>query len=170
MKLATTLCAFALLLCVNMATASPTYQFKTTKRPDPKQTDSIAVLNEEKRTVFVVTSPFGIGNATISLASGSWPKNITLKFQYDKSRGFYELEGLDLTTARMQAKGGIHYSGKMPFYFADDKGIFNPGESSAGEVAVLIERRNGAIEATLPPYFLSGSKELKIFWVNVYRS
>jgi hypothetical protein len=170
MKSNTAVYATAFLLsCVDIAAGNPTFQFKSTKHAHSKPTNSIMALKEDKQTIFLITDSFGIGSATILLTSGHWPKNVTLRFQHGKGRGFRRLEGFDLTTAYLQVRSGMHHSGKMPFYFPDANGMYETSESPAGEMNILVKERNGAMEVTLPANLFVGSKDVKIAWIDAYR-
>ena len=73
----------------------------------PIKDNRIGVAKEKGRTLFLVTSPFGIGQATIRLKAGQWPQNIALRFQYktEKGGGFGNLEHIRLTSDRLYAEG-----------------------------------------------------------------
>src|SRR5437763_15626709 len=83
-----------------------------------KAADTVVAQKEKDRTVFVVTSESGIGDATIVLNSGDWPENVTLRFVHAKGRGFTTLEDIRLYTDRVVVTGAEKVSGKMPFCFA----------------------------------------------------
>src|SRR6476620_10916825 len=68
----------------------PTYKVVEVQKAE----DTVVPLKEKDRTVFVITSKTGIGDASIVLASGEWPQNVTLRFQYAKGRGFDMLEDI----------------------------------------------------------------------------
>lgn len=161
--------AVILVTWVSVALGNPTFEYKLAKHAHSKPTDGVVAIKEEKRTVFVETDSFGIGSATITLTAGEWPKQIAIRFQYEKGRGFGRLEGFTLTTAALQVRGGMHSSGKMDFYFPDDKGKYEAGQASAGQINVLVEERNGAIELTLPSDLLAQSKDVRMEWVDAYR-
>lgn len=145
--------------------AAPAYEFKLQK-PD----DSLAVKTDDKRTLLVVTSASGIGNATITLTAGQWPKHIALRFQYPKDRGFDGLEGFSLTTARLQVQDkGQPGQTKMPFHLLDGEGKVDPNDADAGELNVVVERRRGALEIVLPANLFAGSKAVKLGWIDYYR-
>jgi hypothetical protein len=161
--------AIFLLWYANIAVGDPTFQYKFKERVPSKSTNSITALNSEERTVFLVTDPSGIGSATINLVSGCWPKKIALRLRYEKGRGFHRLEGFTITTAHLQARGGMQDSGKMGFYFLDAGGKHESDDAQAGEMNIVVEERNHAMEVTLPPNLLVGSKHVKIEWIDAYR-
>src|SRR6478672_11865435 len=80
--------------------------------------NSVVAQKEKDRTVFLVTSESGIGGATIVLAGGEWPENVTLRFLYSKGKGFNWLEDIRLSTDRVVVDGAQKMSGRMPFCFA----------------------------------------------------
>src|SRR5438067_2455769 len=139
----------------------PKYQF-TLKKPQ----DSIEARKDEKRTVFVVTSQSGIGEGTIALTEGRWPRDIVLRLQYDKERGFKMLESFGLTTNRIWVSGSQRTSGKMALYFLSPEG--KPGDV-AGQVNVTVAEKAGALELTLPAHLLGGAKEVRLKWIDAFR-
>ena len=143
--------------------AEPPYQFECKK---PK--DTITVRKEKSRTVFRVTSKdHGIGGATMSLKRGQWPAQVTLRFE-----GFSNLEEFRLETDRITVSGSIKTSGHMLFAFVGADGdvpVVEPGAAApAGELDVRVERRDGAVEVTLPVNLLVGSRKVTFDWVQAF--
>lgn len=137
------------------------YQFALKK---PK--DAVAERKEEKRTVFVVTSKSGIGGVTVTLADGRWPRDVVLRLQYAKDRGFSSLESFGLQTSRLSVDGSLRTSGRMELYFLSPEG---KAEAAAGKVNVKVESRDGALEVTLPAHLLTGAKEVSFNWIDAFR-
>src|ERR1035438_9336574 len=141
----------------------PRYEFKLAKAGD------IAIVKEAKRTLFVVTSQRGIGGGTITLKAGQWPENVSLRFQYDKSKGFENLEKITLTTDRVHVAGELKSSGKFRFCFLDAKRthvVIDLGaRETAGSLNVPVVSRDGALEVTLPACLLIGSSRLELEWI-----
>lgn len=147
----------------------PTYKIVDVQ----KKKDSVVAQKEKDRTVFVVTSESGIGDATIVLASGEWPENITLRFQYSKGEGFHWFEGIRLYSDRVVVSGTEKMSGKMPFCFAGPdvtQDVIQPGgRDAAGLLDVRVRRTDAAMDVTLPAYLLRGSGKLRVSWIDAYR-
>jgi uncharacterized protein (TIGR03067 family) len=140
----------------------PTYEFS------PHKDTRIVVAKDKDRTVFVVTSPSGIGQAGVELKAGQWPANITLRFRYSKEKGggFTNLEHIRMTTDRLYTEGSLGSSGQFPFGFLDGKG-HKPFEVlgdrwAAGKLKVVVERRGGTLDVSLPPHVLTGSARLDV--------
>ena len=57
-----------------------------------KPQDSIQPLARGDTTIFVVTSPSGIGGATIRVNDGNWPAKTIVSFRYPDGRAFASLE------------------------------------------------------------------------------
>jgi hypothetical protein len=149
-------------LMFNMADKDePKYHF-TLKKAD----DTVEVRKEEKRTVFVVTSKSGIGDMKALLTEGSWPRDVVLRFVYDKARGFTMLESFGLQTSRISVDGSLRTSGAMELYFLSPEG---KAEGAAGKVNVKVEARAGALEVTLPAHLLTGTKEVRFSWIDAFR-
>ncbi len=149
----------------------PMYEFKLNKADN-----TIVAVKENDRTVFVVTCPVGIGYGSIKLKGGQWPENVTFRLQHGKDKGFTNLEDFKLTTDRLQLEGSLKMSGKFSFCFLNAKGtpvgVGTPvgARPSAGELAVRVESRNGALEVTLPSCLLIGSSQVRLDWVNEFRN
>jgi hypothetical protein len=138
-----------------------------------KGADSVVAQKEKDRTVFVVTSESGIGGATIVLASGEWPENVTLRFQYSKGKGLHTLEDIRLSTDRVVVEGTQKSSGKMPFCFAGPdvkQDVIEPGgRKAAGLLDVRVHHREAALDVTLPAHMLRGSGKLRVAWIDAFR-
>jgi hypothetical protein len=145
----------------------PAYEFKL-KKP----ADRIDVGKAEKGVLFNVTSATGIGEGTITLKAGQWPKHVTLRFMHG-DKGFKNLERVHLASDRMQIEGDKKSSGKFRFFFLDAKqtpvGTEKPAREPAGVLNVTVQERNGAVEVTLPANLLIGSSEVRLQWVNEFR-
>jgi multidrug efflux pump subunit AcrA (membrane-fusion protein) len=128
--------------------------------------DAIDVVKEPKRTLLVVTSESGIGDATILLKAGQWPENVTIRFQHGKGKGFESLEEIRLTTERVQVEGSKKLSGKFGFSFLDAQ---RKPAQAAGVLDVPVAVRDGAIEVTLPACLFIGSSEVRLKWVDAFR-
>ena len=157
---------FVVALCViflhHAAHAKTIYQFQL-----EKNVESISVVEENQRMVFVVHSSFGIGKARIILASGQWPKHIALRFLYRKDEGFKYLEQIEITTARLKVIGSEQTSGKMEFYLPDEDGKF--ASEPAGTANIVTERSDKAMDVLLPAHLFTGSKEVSLYWIDAFR-
>jgi hypothetical protein len=138
-----------------------------------KENDTVVAQKEKGRTVFVVTSPSGIGDATIVLAKGEWPENVTLRFQYEKGKGFYWLEDIRMYNDRVVVRGTEKMSGKMMFCFAGPdpaQDVIEPGgRDSAGLLDVRVRRTEEGMEVILPANMLRGSGKLRVSWIDAFR-
>lgn len=138
-----------------------------------KAADTVVPQKDKDRTVFVITSESGIGGATILLAGGEWPENVTLRFLYAKGRGFRALEDIRFSTDRVVVNGTDKLSGRMPFCFAgpDPKlDIIQPGgRDAAGFLDVRVRQADEALDVTLPAHLLRGSGKLKVAWIDNFR-
>jgi hypothetical protein len=149
--------------------AKPTFKFEFGSQPAQREKPSIAAIEEQDRTVFLITSSTGIGGAKIILESGKWPRNIVLRFQYRNEEGFKYLESLRLVTARMMVEGSQQLSGAMPFYLPDETGKTEITTAPAGTLNITIEQRTEAMAVTLPANLFVGSGQIEIGWIDAYR-
>jgi hypothetical protein len=139
----------------------PKYAFAL-KKPQ----DSMEIRKDDKRTVLVITSQSGIGEGGVLLTEGRWPRDIVLRLQYDKKRGFKMLESFGLTTNRIAVSGSQRTSGKMALSFLSPDG---KPEGVAGQVNVAVAEKEGALELTLPAHLLTGAKEVRLNWIDAFR-
>lgn len=149
------------------ATVQPAYQFKL-----KRLTDAITSRMEGSKTVFTITSPSGIGSATVTLTASKWPKEVVLRLRYAKDRGFTRLEGFFVTTARMQVRelsGNGPHPDRAAFYLPDETGQVDRNAPPAGYLNITVEPREGGLEITLPPNLFTGSRKVEISWVDAYR-
>src|SRR4051812_12497091 len=114
-----------------------------------KPADSVTAVVEDGRAVFTVTSESGIGEATLARTSGDWPGHVTLRFRYTSGRPFQTIEGFELTTARLRARGGLKGEGGLPFTLPDAAGMF-PARPAAGVLNVEVERTKSGLDVKLP--------------------
>jgi len=133
-----------------------------------KAADTLVTGKEKDRTIFIVTSPGGIGGATVNLKVGQWPENVTLRLQYQQGKGMTNLENLTLSTERIRIEGNANSSGKFRFWFLD--GNKSPGKREpAGTLNVLVTKHKDWLDVNLPSFALSGSSGVEISWIDVYR-
>jgi len=147
----------------------PTYEFKLRKAAD-----TIVTGKEKERTFFIITSPGGIGGATLTLKAGQWPENVTLRFQHQQGKGFAHLENITLTTDRVRVEGNAKSSGKFRFCFLDSKKtpvVIGAGKREpAGALNVIVDVRKDSLDVTLPTCLLIGSGQVELSWIDVYRN
>ena len=134
-----------------------------------KKADSVSVKPDKDRIVISVISESGIGGATLTLAEGKWSKNVVLRFQYTKQRGYDKLESLKVTTDILQFTASTSDT-KIPFFRADKDGKF-PGEGakSAGTLELKVGKAEDGLEVTLPDNWFAGSKKVQLAWIDAFR-
>jgi hypothetical protein len=170
MKRLSTLLVLGLLLAqVRGAVAGPRYQFRFDTPALKNDQRAIDVVEDKERTTLIVTSLYGSGGATISLASGQWPSNIALRFQYKADKGFRYLEFCEITTAYLMAEATQDTSGQAEFWLRDASGKFQRGEDAAGTLNIKIEKREDSMEVLLPAHLFNGSKEVHLRWIDHWR-
>jgi hypothetical protein len=141
--------------------AEPAYEFHKLVKGELK----IVAVKERDRTVFVVSHPFGMGEAVIKLKAGQWPDHVVLRFQ-----GFKALENIRIKTDRIYAEGSHHQSGDFPFFLLDAKGHKPSGDKDrAGSLKILVEKLDGSVVVILPTHLLAGSGQVRVSWIDCYR-
>jgi len=73
--------------CAGYSAKTAAYEITTREAQD-----SIQPLVRGDTTIFVVTSPSGIGGATIQVNDGNWPAKTIVSFRYPDGRPFSSLE------------------------------------------------------------------------------
>src|SRR5262249_34290244 len=138
-----------------------------------KTADTVVAQKEKDRTVFVVTSKSGIGDATIVLTGGEWPENVTLRFRYSKDSVFDMLEDLRMYTDRVVVVGAQKTSGRMRFCFTGpdvNQDVIEPGgREPAGYLDVRVQAGKEGMDVTLPAHMLRGSGKVRVTWIDAYR-
>lgn len=162
---AMTLQTIAIMTALALPADTPETKYRFTLR---KADDAIVAKPDGKLTVFVIKSKSGIGEGTIRLDSGNWPTHALIRFEYSRGEGFQMLESFTLDTDRIHVGGSKSESGKLGFSFVGPDGKGDGG--FAGTLDAKVEIRGGAIEVTLPPNLLTGTKELKIHWIDAFRN
>jgi multidrug efflux system membrane fusion protein len=147
----------------------PTFEFKPSKPGD-----SVAVRTEGKRTVLVISSKTGIGGLTIRLKGGEWPREVSLRFQYDQGKGFHNLESFTLTTDRLWVGGKLSGEAEqLPFSFRNAAGEIEKDATGSqvisGSLRLRVQKGKEGIEATLPANLFVGSKEVTLGWIDAFR-
>jgi hypothetical protein len=155
----------ALALGGEQKATEPVYEFKLRK-----PADTLVTGKEKDRTIFIVTSPSGIGGATATLKGGQWPENVTIRLQQQQGKGYAMLENFTLTTDRVRVEGNAKSSGKFNFCFlgADKKGRSNAPPT--GTLNVRVEVGKDALDVTLPSCLLIGSSQFELSWIDAYRN
>jgi len=133
-----------------------------------KTTDTITATVEGDRAVFVVTSPSGIGQATIA-PNQTWSKTVVFQFQHEPGRPFGSLESLRATSSRLSVAGSVSTSGQAEFAFADAKGAFPSPAPPAGFLNLVVQAGPDEAIARFPDYVFAGRESVAFEWVDFYR-
>jgi len=145
--------------------AEPKYQFDL-KRKD----DTIEVVRQKDATLFVITSPSGIGSATIDRSEGPWPAEVTLRFQRAPGDGLKALENFELVSGRMKLLGSHKDSGKLRFFLSNADGKFTSSDDKpTGTMNATFSLTPAALDVRLPAHLLSGN-QVQIGWIDFYRN
>jgi hypothetical protein len=142
-----------------------------------KQADRVKTSGEADRVVFTVTSPSGIGGATIAPKTGKWPQAVIVRL---------ELKGLESLTVSngkttLSASVSSHGDGRVLLQLVEP-GKEKPVDSKSpywteirvldakGKPAKQIPLRDGCFELTVPKaFFGDGAKSLALSWIDYFR-
>jgi hypothetical protein len=171
--------ALPLALCLLAAAADDapgksTFRFKITTR---KADDRVEVRQEKGKALLVITSPFGISNATVERRGDDWPKAVVLRLHL-KGLSHFQAFG---SAARVEASvTGENGKPKMR-QWKDGKEDQSLDEKSPlwmtvrlvgadGKPARELPLKDGYFEVTLPPGLFAGNpKEITVSWIDFYR-
>jgi hypothetical protein len=144
------------------------------RRPE----DRITIKATAGQTIFSVTSPSGIGGATITRQEARWPKEIILRFHL---RG---LEDFRISNGLVEIGGAVaSHSGHAVRLHLKEKGKEGPPLTRENPFWTEITRRDadgrateglpkegGYFEMKLPPALLNDqTKRLTLSWIDFYR-
>lgn len=158
------------MLAALTATAEEPFKFKT-KRDD----DRVSVKAEKDRTVFDVTSPFGISTLTIERTGEAWPELVVVRLHLSglerlsvkSDKASLEASVQSHTDYKASVGEGKKEDPKDPksAYFLDFKMV-----GKDGKAATAIPNRDGYFEFRLPrPMFEGNPKSVTLEWVDFYR-
>ena len=156
---------WSLVIPASSAFAAP--EFESTLQ---KPADTVTIKIEGAGVRFTVTSPSGIGGATIRVVGRPWPRDVSILFA-----GFRRLESLTITTERLWARVSLKESGAAPFSFRSTPGRIEkigPPESvfaGAGSLNIYVRKRREGITVTFPANLLVDTREMTLAWIDAYR-
>lgn len=117
-----------------------------------------------------MTSRTGIGQLTLSMKEGRWPKDICLRLHYEDSHPFTTLEGFEMTTSRLRVKTSSGQSGRSPFQLPDDAGRFpNTDADPAGWLKIEFKPHGDDLDVVFPSHLWRDEKKIVIQWIDYYR-
>ena len=158
-----------------LALDAMTPMFKiTTKRAD----DAVEVQADKDRTVFDVTSPFGVSQAVVERADDEWPKAVVLRLHLKGLESFRAENG----KVRLDAAASIEDGKTKVRMWKDGKEDAPLEEKSAlwtdirivggdGKPANELPLKDGYFEMTLPQAFFEGNpKSITVNWIDFYRN
>ena len=144
-----------------------------TKRAD----DKTEVTTKDGKTTFLIRSPFGIGNAVVSLANGLWPEHVILRLYLKGLEDVRISDGkVELVTAAPSNNGrqklrdakssdeGESIDKTSPYWMA----IRMIGSDGKPSNSTPLE--GGYFEILLPNALLKDNpKSITISWIDFYR-
>ena len=144
----------------------PTFDIKA-KKP----TDQIKLKVEQDTATLDISSPSGIGGATITLAKGKWPTTVVLRLHL---RG---LESFSASNSKIKLSASVASHGGNPkrLYLTEDGKEKQPETEikvldAAGKPVKGLPDKGGYFEIRLPNALLEGQpKSLELGWIDFYR-
>ena len=149
--------------------------FKISAR-QPK--DQITVQSKDEKAIFSITSPSGIGSATIERTDQRWPNEVVLQVHlhglesFSISNGTVKLaasvlshsDNLRLLHLWKEGKEGPRLDKSSPFWTAIE--IVGAKDNAAQKIP--LER--GYFQLVIPKALLAGNpKSISLSWINFYR-
>jgi hypothetical protein len=157
-----------------VAGEQPTTFKITTRRAD----DAVQVRADKGKTVFIVTSPFGISRAVIERLGERWPKAVVLRLHlkglehFRVTNGKVKLEasaslqdGKPVVRLWKDGKEDAPLDAKSPYWI--DVRILGGDGKPAQELPL----KDGYFEMTLPRAFFDGNpRSIGVNWIDFYRN
>lgn len=138
-----------------------------------KPADQVKVTVENETATLDVTSPSGIGGATVILTKGRWPTTVFLRLHLSG------LESFAVSNGKVKLTGSVlsHSGNTKRLYLAEvgSEVEREPGTQinifdAQGEPANRLPTKGGCFEIRLPKALLeSQPKSLELGWVDFYR-
>lgn len=137
-----------------------------------KTADRVEVQTQGGATTWTITSPSGIGAATLATRTGKWPEKIVLRLRL---KG---LEKLTLSNGTMTlAASVLSHSGHPTLLHRLDGGQEQPVDKAGPlwfEIKMVggnkVPLKEGHFELVVPPaLFRDNPKSLKLEWIDFYR-
>lgn len=148
--------------------------YKITTR---KKEDTVGIHTEKDRTVLVVGSPSGIGQADIERLEANWPRVVVLRLHLKGLESFRASNG----TIRLDASVSVHEGKPRVRLWKDGKEESPLDEKNQFWTDIRIVNRDstpakgiplkdGYFEITLPKAFFEGNpKSITLNWIDFYR-
>ena len=144
----------------------PTFDIKT-KKP----ADSIKLKVERDTATFDITSPSGIGSATITLERGKWPTTAIVRLH------LHGLESFAASSRKIKLSGSVvsHSGNPKRLHLTEDGKERKPETEikvldATGKPVKGLPDKGGYFEIKLPKALLEGQpKSLELGWIDFYR-
>ena len=135
--------------------------------------DKVTVAKEEQRVVFTVSSPRGIGGATITRQDAAWPAEMVLRLKLSGLESLTINNGALKLEAAVQSHGGfgrsVHSSKPGGEPQPVDAGCLR-AFTADGKPTDKLPGPGGWFELVVPRALLGDDvKKLEITWIDFYR-
>jgi hypothetical protein len=144
----------------------------TTKRSD----DRVEIKQVESQTIFIVHSPFGISNASITRSADKWPTNLTVHLRLRGLESFKlqtedQTINLSVSSSSFEVRQWLNENEDRPLdsksaYWLEIRPLDHDGKPTKS-----IPLKEGYFEIKLPKKILeSNPRSLKLEWIDFYRN
>ena len=153
--------------------SSPDFKITTQRK-----TDNVAVEVEKDKTVFTVSSPFGISQSVIKRMEEKWPDAVVLRLRLDGLESFRVSNGKVTINAAVSSNDNKQ---RVRVWKNSQEG--SPLDSGSpywmeigmiggdGQKAQRIPLKKGYFEMQLPKAIFDGNpKSLTVNWIDFYRN
>ena len=166
------------LLSITTIVADETQMPGTFKVVTKQKKDRVKVSGKGDQTVFSITSPRGIGGATIQRTAAHWPKEVVVRLHF---RG---LESFSVSNGKIKLSASVlSHSGNTRLLHLWEEGKEGPRldkdspywmdirvADAQGKPAGGLPQGHGYFEMILPKALFGGNpKSLNLGWIDFYR-
>ena len=140
-----------------------------------KKDDKVAIAIDGEKTIFTITSPSGIGSATVGPKSKQWPATVVVRLHLRGLESFAVSNGTVKVSAAWDgklAREQLWVEGKEgPALDASNRLWVNMRAfDAAGKPAVAVPIQDGWFEVMVPNTILDEGASLKLDWIDFHRN
>lgn len=141
-----------------------------------RSNDRVEINQVATQTIFIVHSPFGISNASITRSDDKWPTNLTVHLRLRGLESFKlqtedKTINLSVSSSSLEVRQWLNENEDRPLdsksaYWMEIRLLDHDGKPTKS-----IPLEDGYIEIKLPAKFLeSNPRSFKLEWIDFYRN
>ena len=128
--------------------------------------DDAIVQGSNRQVKVVITSPRGIGSASIISPDAQWPRRMVIGLRYSSDRPFLRLESCRVTTGESSWHTALGRADTSQAF-----GGTRDTRPDGGSIAVPVHGDDGMMAVHLPDTLLAvASDTIVVSWVDVFRN